>query len=117
MVVSRSVHRTPSRRAASAPPPSWWPDGNVVIGVGHAALGRGLVGHQIEPVIGAGDRAPKKTVSTTWVRRFPGVEGVGRGGGAPMIGRDTGTVEDIVLIGRALSLAVGHARHLIDPIL
>ncbi len=33
------------------------PAGGIVIGVGHAALGRGLVGHQIEPVIGPGDRA------------------------------------------------------------
>lgn len=41
--LSRHGHRGPAR--------------GVVVGVGDAPLGRGLVGHQIKPVIGPGDRA------------------------------------------------------------
>ena len=48
---------------------------------------------------------------------IPGIEGVRRRGRPAVIGRDTGPVQDIVLIGRDLPLAIGHRGQVAHPVI
>lgn len=69
-------------------------------------MGRRLTGEEIQSVIAARDRAGDRIHHLR--QAIARIEGVGRGGGPAVIGGDTGPIQDIILIGGGLALAINH---------